>query len=217
MRGLIWAAIAIAGFVVVAALMLTGHSTEFDRHILLSLRTGDTHDPVGPEWVEQVFVAITWLGNWYSVLAVAALVVGYLLATGRRATAALVGLTALGEALLNEVLKAIFERPRPDLVAHGVEVTTTSFPSGHAMAAAALYLTLGALLVRTQKQRAVKAAIMSAAVLMALAIGISRVYLGVHWPSDVIAGWLAGAGWALVCFEIARWLQRRGQIERARN
>jgi undecaprenyl-diphosphatase len=144
-------------------------------------------------------------------------VLAYLLATGRAATAALVGATAIGEAILNDALKSIFDRARPDLVAHGVETSSTSFPSGHAMAAAAVYLTLAALLVRTQKSRAAKIAIISAAVLIAVLIGISRIYLGVHWPTDVIGGWLAGAAWALICWEIARKLQKRGKIERAGN
>jgi undecaprenyl-diphosphatase len=216
-RGSIWAAVLFAAFIVVAMLIHTGHADSLDRHFLLALRTGDTHDPIGPWWIERLFLAITWLGNWYSVLAVAAAAIVYLLATNRAATAALVGATAIGEAILNDALKSIFDRARPDLVAHGVEVSTTSFPSGHAMAAAAVYLTLGALLVRTQKSRAVKIAIMSAAILIALLIGISRIYLGVHWPTDVIGGWLAGAAWALICWEIARKLQKRGKIERAES
>jgi undecaprenyl-diphosphatase len=214
-----WAWIAVLGiaFFALALLVHTGQTAGFDRHFLLSLRTGDNHDPIGPWWIEWLFHALTRLGNWYVVLGVAGAVIAWLIYQAKQATAFLVAVTTGGQSLVNEILKWIFDRARPDLVAHGVETSSTSFPSGHAMAAAAVYLTLAALLVRTQKSRAAKIAIISAAVLIAVLIGISRIYLGVHWPTDVIGGWLAGAAWALICWEIARKLQKRGKIERAES
>jgi undecaprenyl-diphosphatase len=98
-------------------------------------------------------------------------------------------------------------------VAHLVEVSTLSFPSGHAMGSAVTYLTLGALLARTQPRRHIKIYVLTVAVLLTLMVGISRVYLGVHWPTDVLAGWCAGSAWALICWTVALWLQRRGGIE----
>jgi undecaprenyl-diphosphatase len=106
-----------------------------------------------------------------------------------------------------------FDRPRPDLVPHETTVYTASFPSGHAMLAAVVYLTLGALLVRVQPRRLLKLYLLGLAILLTVAVGASRVYLGVHWPTDVMAGWAIGAAWALLCWAAALWLQRRGQVE----
>ena len=115
--------------------------------------------------------------------------------------------------LLSSGLKGLFDRPRPDLVPHAVEVYTMSFPSGHATLSAVTYLTLGALLARVQPRRRVKAYLLGVAVLLAVLIGASRVYLGVHWPTDVLAGWCVGAAWAMLCWTVATWLQRRGEVE----
>jgi undecaprenyl-diphosphatase len=115
--------------------------------------------------------------------------------------------------LLSSGLKELFDRPRPDLVPHAVQVYTASFPSGHAMLSAVAYLTLGALLARVQAQRRVKAYLLGVSVLLAVLIGVSRVYLGVHWPTDVLAGWCVGAAWAMFCWTVALWLQRRGKVE----
>jgi undecaprenyl-diphosphatase len=116
---------------------------------------------------------------------------------------------------LSFALKAGFDRPRPDLVPHGSVVYTASFPSGHSMMAALVYLTLGALLARLQPERRLKIYILLLAVLVTLAVGISRVYLGVHWPPDVLAGWAAGAAWAIMSWAVVIWLQRLRKIETA--
>src|SRR3546814_8203681 len=103
-------------------------------------------------------------------------------------------------------------RPRPDLVPHGTVVVSASFPSGHSMLSAAVYLTLGAVLARVQPSRALKAYVIGLAVLVTLAVGTSRVYLGVHWPTDVLAGWAAGATWAMLCWTVVLWLQRHRKV-----
>jgi undecaprenyl-diphosphatase len=183
-----------------------------DERLLLALRTGDTHDPIGPPWVEVMFTDITSLGG-ITVLALASLAVaGYLLLIRKPGTALLVFCSVSGGAMLNTVLKMVFERPRPDLVAHIVETQTASFPSGHAMMSAATYLTLGALLARVQSDRRSRYYVIGAAVLVTVLIGVSRVYLGVHWPSDVLAGWAAGASWAIFCWLVAVALQRSRKI-----
>jgi undecaprenyl-diphosphatase len=94
-------------------------------------------------------------------------------------------------------------------------VYSASFPSGHSMMAAIVYLTLGAMLLRTQADRRVKAYCLAVAVLLTLLVGTSRVYLGVHWPTDVLAGWALGAAWAMMCWLIMLWLQDRGAVEKS--
>jgi undecaprenyl-diphosphatase len=131
----------------------------------------------------------------------------------KRGAALLVLASVGGGALLSTLLKLSFERPRPDLVPHAVAVYTASFPSGHAMLSAVTYLTLGTLLARIQPRRRLRAYIVAVAVLLTLLVGTSRVYLGVHWPTDVLAGWCLGAAWAMLCWAVALWLQRRGRVE----
>jgi undecaprenyl-diphosphatase len=140
-------------------------------------------------------------------------VIGFLVFVRKRGAALLVAVSVGGGSALGHLLKFGFDRPRPDLVPHGVLVHTASFPSSHAMMSAVVYLTLGALLARVQPRRRVKAYLLFLGILLTLIVGSSRVYLGVHWPSDVLAGWTLGAAWALLCWLVALWLQRRGQVE----
>ena len=107
--------------------------------------------------------------------------------------------SAAGGVLIGQTMKWAYARPRPDLVPHGAEVFTASFPSGHSMMSAVVYLTLGSLLARSQTNRAVKTYVLATAVLLTVLVGVSRVYLGVHWPTDVLAGWALGGVWALIC------------------
>ena len=113
----------------------------------------------------------------------------------------------------NQILKAVFERPRPGVILPEMYAYGSSFPSGHAMQSAMAYLTLGALLARVHRRKRVKAFVLAVAVLIAVAVGVSRAYLGVHWPTDVLAGWTAGAVWALLSWTVASWLHRRGAVE----
>ena len=132
----------------------------------------------------------------------------------RKHKAALAVLVAVGIGiLLSTLVKMGFDRPRPDLVPHGSYVYTASFPSGHSMMSAVVYLTLAVMLARVRPQWRIKIYVLGVAVLVTLLVGFSRVYLGVHWPSDVLAGWSVGAAWALTCWLATLLLQRRGQIE----
>jgi undecaprenyl-diphosphatase len=110
----------------------------------------------------------------------------------------------VGASVLNAVFKLGLHRARPEVVPHLAEVSNASFPSGHAMISAATYLTVGALLAHTQTSRAVRLYLLTLAVILTVMIGLSRLYLGVHWPSDVLAGWLFGAAWALAFWALAR-------------
>jgi undecaprenyl-diphosphatase len=173
--------------------MVQGETRAFDRAVLLAFRNPmDLANPIGPRWLEIVFRDMTSLGG----------------------AAVLVLASVMGGVLLSGILKLGVDRPRPDLVPHLVEEYTASFPSGHAMLSAVVYLTLGGLLSRVEGPRRIKIYVLSVSVILTFLIGLSRIYLGVHWPTDVLAGWCAGATWAVLCWRVALALQRRGEIER---
>ncbi|HEY0511699.1 MAG TPA: phosphatase PAP2 family protein [Thermoanaerobaculia bacterium] len=208
--GGIWA------FAYIADDVREGETRTFDERVLLSLRNpADRSDPLGPAWVEETERDFTALGG-VGVMSLLTLgISGFLLLDGKNRAALLVLAAVGGGLLLSSVLKHGFERPRPELVPQGSLVYTSSFPSGHSTMAAATYLTLGALLARVQRRRRIKVFLLGFAILITVLVGTSRVYLGVHWPTDVLAGWALGGSWALICWLIARWLQRRGEVETA--
>jgi undecaprenyl-diphosphatase len=208
------AAAALFAFAKLADAVGEGGTRAFDERVLLALRTpGNLADPIGPKWVEEMMRDFTALGST-GVLILVVLAVGGFLAMARKGHAALTVLVAVSSGvLLSQTMKWAYARPRPELVPHGAEVYTASFPSGHSMMSAVVYLTLGALLARTQSDQGVKIYILSVAVILTVLVGTSRVYLGVHWPTDVLAGWALGGVWALLCWLAMLWLQARGQVE----
>jgi undecaprenyl-diphosphatase len=202
------------GFVELADEVMEGETGSVDERILLAMRSPtDQADPVGPAWVEEIGRDLSALGGTAFLTILTLAVAGYLLLDGKRRAALFAAAAIVGGVLLSLLLKECFDRPRPDLVPHGAHVYTTSFPSGHSMMSAVTYLTLGALLARVQSRPAIKAYVLALAVLLTIAVGTSRVYVGVHWPTDVLAGWTAGATWALLCWLAAWWMQRRGRLE----
>ena len=208
------AAAGLFAFAQLADAVVEGETRAFDEFILLALRSAaDPSDPLGPRWFEEMMRDVTALGGTAILAAVTLAVAGFLVLTGKRHAAATVAVAVGGGFLLSFALKWGFARTRPDLVPHGQRVYTQSFPSSHAMLSAVVYLTLGALLARTQARRRVKFYLLATAGLLTVTVGASRVYLGVHWPTDVLAGWTVGAGWALLCWLATLWLQRRGQVE----
>lgn len=208
-------AFGVLAFALIADETLEGETRGFDESILLALREpGDPTNPIGPAWLEHALLDITALGGYVILSTLVIGVAIYLIAAGKRGTALLVVGAVGSGTLLSETLKLGFARPRPDLVAHLAEVQSASFPSGHAMISAIAYLTLGVLLTRAHKQRRTKIIIMSYAILLTLMIGLSRIYLGVHWPTDVLAGWALGAAWSSLWWLGAWQLQRMGQVEK---
>jgi undecaprenyl-diphosphatase len=205
---------AIWSFAELADEVMEGDSLGFDRAVLLALRSpADPAEPLGPRWLQETMRDFTALGGMAVLTMMTIAVAGYLVLTGK-SRAALDVCVAIGTGiLLSSLLKYGFDRPRPDLVPHGSYVYTTSFPSGHSMMSAVVYLTLGALIARVEPGMRIKAYVLSVAVFLTVLIGVSRVYLGVHWPTDVLAGWVVGAAWALLCWAITLWLQRRGAVE----
>jgi undecaprenyl-diphosphatase len=197
-------------FVALADEVIGGDTDAFDRAVLLFLRNpADRTDPLGPPWFEHIFRDITALGGYTIITLAAILAFIYLAMLGQWLSAKLLVLSLAGATIVNNLLKFGFDRPRPDFVAHLVEVQSASFPSGHAMLSAIAYLSFGALLAGALPSRRAKVYVLSVAVLLTALIGISRVYLGVHWPSDVLAGWCLGAAWAIGFWLLARWLEFR--------
>lgn len=186
-----------------------GESHEIDRAFMLALRAqGDLANPIGPTWLQHAMVDITSLGSTTCLTLVTVFTCGLLLFRKKRLEATAIAVSVGGAAIVMSILKDLFARSRPDVVPHLVEVFNESFPSGHAMVSAAAYLTLGTLGAHASDRR-VGTYLLSAAVLLVLLIGVSRVYLGVHWPTDVLAGWCAGAAWAMGCWLVTVWVQRR--------
>ena len=198
------------GFIELAEEVVEGETRSIDKMILLALRNpADPSDPIGPLWVEEAMRDITALGGVTVVMLITLGALGYLLLSGRFRTALFAVIAVPGGLLVSNLLKTSFERPRPDLVPAEVSVYTASFPSGHSMSAAVTYLTLAALLARIEPGWRLKIYLLVVAVLVTVLVGTSRVYLGVHWPSDVLAGWAAGAAWASLCWLVAAWVLQR--------
>jgi undecaprenyl-diphosphatase len=201
-------------FIVMADEVLEGDTETFDHWVIHQLRDADnTADPIGPAWVEEMARDATALGGvaWLTFTIGVVSVFLWLDDKPRLMVFALAA-TASG-AVVSLILKSLFNRPRPDLVPHLARVYTSSFPSGHSMLSAIVYLTLGSLLAAAMPNVRLKLYVLSVAVLLTTFVGLSRVYLGVHYPTDVLAGWLAGLVWALFCWLAARWLQRLENVE----
>jgi undecaprenyl-diphosphatase len=202
------------GFIEVAEEMRSGDMRHFDESLLRALRNkDDLRAPIGPAWLPEMMTEVTALGGTAVILVVLLFAVGYLALEGRNGAAALIIVASAGGGLLSLALKEVFARERPSIVPHLTTVESSSFPSGHSMATAVIYLTLGALLARFAIRRRSRIYVVALALTVTLLVGITRVYLGVHYPSDVLAGWAAGLAWALVCWLIARYLQHRGDVE----
>jgi undecaprenyl-diphosphatase len=201
-------------FAALADAVMEDGTQAIDRKILVAMRHPGDLAPLGPPAIQEAARDLTALGS-VSVLGVlTALVAGYLVLDGKRHMALFVCGSVLSGLAVTTILKDAFERPRPDLVPYEAYASGASFPSGHSMMSAAIYLSLGALLARSHERKRLKAYFLLIAALLSFLVGITRVYLGVHWPSDVLAGWTAGAVWALVCWLSARWLQGRRALER---
>ncbi|WP_374468811.1 phosphatase PAP2 family protein [Phenylobacterium sp.] len=178
-----------------------GDTADLDRRLLLAFRNPvDINDPVGPRTLEESLRDITALGG-FTVLTIVTVVaaMAFLFHRKRLHAAVLVGAVVLAQ-VSNSLAKALVDRPRPDLVSHGSYVYSASFPSGHSALSAATYLTLAMLVASLETRRRAKFTAYALAVLIVVSVGLSRVYLGVHWPSDVLGGWVFGAAWSLLAW-----------------
>ena len=205
---------ALAGAVLIVALLggtiARGAQFDVDHAIMLALRTsGDLSTPIGPSWLQSAMIDITALGGGTVLTLIVILTVGFLLTCRHYLTAALVLGGTISGSLAISLGKAVVGRDRPALVDHLVEVASASFPSGHAGNSAIVYFTIALMVMQIVSRPAASWYIFGAAILLVGLIGFSRVYLGVHWPSDVLAGWSAGALWALAWWALGSWLRLR--------
>lgn len=206
--GGVWAFLDLAGEV------KGGQTQRLDSEIIRSLRkTEDPSRPVGPAWMAEVGRDLTAVGGIAVLSLVTSAVVGFLLIRRQYGAVVLMIIAIIGGAMLSSVLKYAYDRPRPSEVPHLSLVYTSSFPSGHSMMSAVVYLTLGALLARFVGRWRLRIYCLVVAVLLTGLVGISRVYMGVHYPTDVLAGWTAGLVWATLCWLVARYLQYRRAVE----
>lgn len=204
------------GFFELADEVSEGSTRELDRSLLLMLRSpADISDPVGPVWLEEMMRDFTALGSVGVLALITLMVVGYFIVISKPKAGLAVFIAIGGGQALSSIVKMIIDRDRPDLVPHGAEVFTASFPSGHSLMSAVVYLTLAVMIIRLSPHWVAKTYILSCAVLLTIIVGFSRVYLGVHWPTDVLAGWTVGATWAVLCWLVTMALQRGRVLKEA--
>ena len=200
---LAWMSVAAAAwaFVKLAGEVGEGETAALDRRLLLALRTpGPPADPIGPRWFEEAMRDLTALGGFTVVTLLVAVGVTALVLHRKRLQAAVFAAAVLLAQVSTELLKSFYDRARPDLVPHGSIVYSQSFPSGHSTVSAAAYLTLAMVISSLETRAATKLLAFAAAGAVVLLVGVSRVYLGVPWPTDVLAGWTLGAAWALAAW-----------------
>ena len=188
------------GFAAVADEVIEGDTTVFDDAVTAFFREpGNPTDLWGPPWFEEAVRDVTALGSFTVLGFILIATVLYFVLNGQRRTAVFVGFAVVGGTILSNLLKELFDRPRPEMI-DAARVFTASFPSGHATLSAVVFLTLGLLLAEATKVRRLKAYFVGLGIFLAVVVGISRIYLGVHFPTDVIAGWALGTAWSLVCW-----------------
>jgi undecaprenyl-diphosphatase len=201
-------------FLTIADQVREGGTQAFDDRILRSLRRpDDPRIPAGPQWLHEVGRDLSAFGSICGLTLITLAVVGYLLLSRLNHAAIFLTVAVVSGWGLNTLLKSAFDRPRPSVVPHLDMVHSSSFPSGHSMLSAIVFLTLGSLLARLTPSYRLKVYFLSVAILLSGLVGLSRVYLGVHYPTDVLAGWSAGLVWAILCWLVARNLQHRGAVE----
>ena len=207
----------ILGLLALVGNVLEGDTQQFDERLLKSLRKADAPaEPLGPRWLKLAAFDMTALGGPTVLGLTVAGVIGYLLLHGLYRNALFVLAASAGGWIINDTLKLLFARPRPSIVPHLREVASLSFPSGHALTSAVVFLTLGTLLMRVATTRLAKWYCIAVAMTATALVGASRVYLGVHYPSDVVAGWMIGLSWALVCWMVERSIERRYGLKKER-
>jgi undecaprenyl-diphosphatase len=199
------ALIAVTGtyaFAKLAELVQTGYTQPFDESVLRWMGSHQT------EWLERLMLEVTMLGTWIVVLSIVSIAGLFLWLTQHKYSALLLLVATAGGIGLNSILKIGFARPRPQVFEWGTHVSTSSFPSGHAMSSAVVFITVAYLAARLQKTHKARLATLVVAGLIVASICFSRMYLGVHYPSDVVAGVVIGLAWAAFCMATLEAVQR---------
>jgi undecaprenyl-diphosphatase len=206
------------GFIETADAVFANETQAFDRWMLFTLRNPQNpSELLGPHWVAEVARDTSALGGVAWITFSTIVIAIYLWIDGKVQMGVFLLASTVSGALVSVLLKSLFARPRPDVVPYMSQVYSSSFPSAHSMIAAVVYLTLGSLLASVISKLTLKVYVLTIAVMLTTAVGVARIYLGVHYPTDVLAGWLAGLVWALLCWLLARYLQNLGSIESASN
>ena len=206
--------IPLSSFGFIAHEVARGEPTALDRCLTQALRSSaDSARPIGPAWAHEAARDLTSLGSHIVIVITTCAIAGCLFLAHKPGLAWLMLLAVGGGIVLNNLLKLLFARQRPHVITSSARVFTTSFPSGHATLSASAYLTIGALLSRDSPSPEISLYLMALAVFVTVLVGFSRIYLGVHYPTDVLAGWCIGAAWAIFCWSLMTWLQNQGQVE----
>jgi undecaprenyl-diphosphatase len=200
---------AISGFLLIAHEVADGEHLALDKAIMHSVQTVGSNRPDGTVWLAELARDVTALGSMIVLSALTMLVTGFLALSRRFGAALFLIIAAAGGQILNTALKLVYGRPRPETALRWLEIDSLSFPSGHATSSAVIYLTLAVLLARLTDNKERKAYLIGSALLLSFFVGLSRVYLGVHYPTDVVAGWALGIAWAQLCWFAARAIGRR--------
>jgi len=196
-------------FTYVAKEVVSGESKGFDEMTLNYLRHDGKILLDEQTWLTGMMIDITALGGTTIIFMITAAVVFYLLIQKQYEFMWLILIATIGGAILSFGLKELFARERPQLIYHLLTVKSLSFPSGHAMMSSVVYLTQGALLAKVRSNKNLRVYILLVAIILVFLIGISRIYLGVHYPTDVLAGWSVGLAWASLCWLAVKYLQKR--------
>lgn len=182
----------------VASLVLSGHGSEIDSSGLLFWRRGADLVPAGPQWLLEAVRDLTALGGVLLRNLILIGVLAALLFLRLKREAVLLTATVMGGWLVNSLVKIAVGRPRPMIVPHLTEAGGQSFPSGHSFNSAVIYIAIALAFAAMSPRRSIRWTLIISAIALSIAIAISRVWLGVHFPTDVAAGWLGGAGWAFL-------------------
>jgi len=194
----------IAGFLIIAGIVMKGATDNIDLQILRSLRNPlHPWKPIGPDWLFESMRDITSLGGATIVFIITLIASGYFLIKKEYTLLILILVATIGGAFLDLGLKDFYGRVRPSIFPKLIEVKTYGFPSGHSMMSTIVYLSLASLMIRVQGHRLYKIYVISVALFLTFIIGISRIYLGAHYPTDVLAGWSLGLAWASLCWYVS--------------
>jgi len=214
MTGILFFLLFVWGGIEINNLLYAGHALHFDEWLLLSVRDAENPEMLfGPHWVDEAVRDITALGGPAVITFMIIGVFGYLLLKKSYRSATLIVVATLGGLIISLLLKDFFLRERPDIVPALMVEASPSFPSGHSMLSAIVYLTLGSLLTRVETSPRVRIYTISVAIFITFMIGISRILLGVHYPTDVLFGWIAGFFWASLCWFVMMILQDQKVIK----